>query len=76
MDSPWDSKVLSKEQIIQRLEDLHCTELEKHTPTSALWKTPTGHIFSISYEELLGKHLQGIVEQIEKWSNETNRTRP
>lgn len=72
---PWDKKILKKGQIIQRLEHLHCKEIEQHTPTSAMWKTPTGHIFSISYENCAGEHLQGIVDQIEKWVEDSNKNR-
>lgn len=66
-ESPWNDKTLSKGQIIQRLKSLHCVEIEQHTSTSAMWKTPSGRYFSVSYEQCSGEHLQNIVDQIEQW---------
>ena len=77
VDSLWNKKRLTKGQIIQRLESLHCAEIEKYTPTRALWSAPpgTGRNFSISYEDCSGEHLQGIVDQIERWVREAKKNR-
>lgn len=70
---PWSKGTLGKGQIIQRLESLHCTEVEKHVLGGAMWKAPTGQHFSISYEECDAKYLQGIVDQIEEWVREAHK---
>lgn len=72
-DRHWSDIELSRGQIVQRLETAGCTEVEQHTQSSAMWKAPTGHYFSISYENCNAAYLEGIIEQLERWAEEQRR---
>ena len=66
-DEPWSGKVLSRGQVVQRLESLHCKKVKQLTPVSEMWRAPTGQYFSISYDDINAEILTNIVAQIEKW---------
>jgi len=71
-DKPWSKKKLKRGQIEQRLKSLHCSFIKEHLPGHALWKSPTGDSFSISYDDCDTEFLEGMVAQIAKWVEEAN----
>ena len=74
-DEPWNKITLSRGQVAQRLKDKGCHFIKDHTPTASMWKAPTGQVFSISYEKCNATYLEGIVEQLEKWADESRNKR-
>ena len=69
-DRPWSGKVLSRGQVVQRLESLHCKKVKQLTPASEMWRAPTGQHFSISYDEVNAEFFEELVAQIEHWVHE------
>ncbi len=68
-DPPWRGRKLTPGQVAQRLTSLGCTRVGERLPDAELWRTPNGHAFWISLEEVDAEFLEGMVEQIERWIN-------
>lgn len=65
IDKPWAGVgPLNYGMVQQRLEALACKEVDQPTPTSAMWKTPTGLYFSVSIDTIDARTLEGIVNWV------------